>query len=336
MKTIYTIIALLEVCLHLPAQDADSTSLRPTFGADFSSEVQTDFEKFRNANLLQLHAHVPLSRKLTFEAGAIGSLITGQELDIIDLQGISNIDTYEMEVPFALTVAGFTWQPGDHHSLFAGIRRTDEDYFCSETLSLFTTSSCGIFPTISMNFPIGTFPYAAVGFHYAYDNENLRLQASLYNGEGNYRFTGPNNVFRFCPESDGLFALAQAEYRHRGSHYYLGASLHSQPEATPTVWTYAEQALWPNLTLLAAYGHAFGSYISSPNFAALGGKYTYKRATFGLISTYARILNTDEFSTEFVCNLQLTSFLALKPAFHIITDDGTTKCVAQLRVNIGI
>lgn len=77
MKTIYTIIALLEVCLHLPAQDADSTSQRPTFGADFSSEVQTDFEKFCNANLLQLHAHVPLSRKLTFEAGAIGSLVTG-------------------------------------------------------------------------------------------------------------------------------------------------------------------------------------------------------------------------------------------------------------------
>ena len=89
MKTIFAIIALLAACLHLSAHDADSTSLRPTFGVDFSSEVQTDFEKFRNANLLQLRAHVPLSRKLTFEAGALGSLVTGQELDVIDLQGIS-------------------------------------------------------------------------------------------------------------------------------------------------------------------------------------------------------------------------------------------------------
>lgn len=105
MKTIFAIIALLAACLHLSAQDADSTSLRPTFGADFSSEVQTDFERVRNANLLQLRAHVPLSRKLTFEAGALGSLVTGQELDVIDLQGISNIDTDELNIPFALTVA---------------------------------------------------------------------------------------------------------------------------------------------------------------------------------------------------------------------------------------
>ena len=44
MKTIFAIIALLAACLHLSAHDADSTSLRPTFGADLTREVQTDFD----------------------------------------------------------------------------------------------------------------------------------------------------------------------------------------------------------------------------------------------------------------------------------------------------
>lgn len=157
------------------AQGADSTSLRPSFGADLTSEVQTDFKLVRWANLLHLHADIPFSRALSFQVGSISTLSTKKELEILDLQGYSNIETYDVNIPFALTVAGLTWQLNDRHSLFAGIRRTDEDYFCSDGIGLFTNSSCGIFPTLSWNFPIGTFPYAAMGIHYAFDNEHLRL-----------------------------------------------------------------------------------------------------------------------------------------------------------------
>lgn len=319
---------------RLMAQDADSTTLRPTFGIDYTGEVQSDFKSFRQANLLQLSADIPLSRKLSFQISSISALATSRELDITDVQGYSNIDIHDAHVPFALAVAGFTWEFHEHHTIFAGIRRTDEDYFCSDVLALFTNSSYGIFPTVSSNFPIGTYPDAALGLHYVYDHKRLRLQASLYNGVGNHHFSGSENVFRFCPNSDGTFAVAQAEYRYGDSHYYLGGSAHNEPDGRAALWGYVEQSLSPRLTLLAAYSRAFGIENICRDFCALGAKYSLRRADFGIVTDYTRVDNVDEWATELLCNFQLTSYLAIKPALQIITTKSDTKCVALLRWTI--
>ena len=70
-----TMTVLMGACLHLMAQSADGDSLRPSFGADLTSEVQTDFEQVRLANLLQLHADIPLSKALSIPEGKLdGSL----------------------------------------------------------------------------------------------------------------------------------------------------------------------------------------------------------------------------------------------------------------------
>ncbi len=327
---------LMGACLHLMAQGADGVSLRPSFGADLTSEVQTDFEQFRMANLLQLHADIPLSSALSFQVGSLSALSTSEELEVNDVQGFSNIDTYDINVPFALTVAGVTWQLNDRHSLFAGIRRVDEDYFCSDGLGLYTSCSPGIFPTLSWNADTATFPLAAMGIHYAYGHENLRLQASVYNGMGNYRFKGRENIFRICPKSDGVFAIAQAEYHHRGGSYYLGGTMHTDSYIHPSAWVYTEQELMPDLTLVAAYGHAFGSGNICDNFCGLGGKYVFKSAEFGLFTDYTRVLGIDEWATELICAFHLTDFFSVKPVLHVITTDGTTKCIGMLRVDISI
>ena len=325
---------LMTANLQLTAQDADSTALRPSFGIEYTGEVQSDFKNFRQANLLHLSADIPLSRKLSFQIGSISALTTSRELDITDVQGYSNIDIHEEHVPFALTVAGFTWQFHEYHSLFAGIRRTDEDYFCSDVLALFTNSSYGIFPTVSCNFPIGTFPNAAIGVHYVFDRKHLRVQASLYNGVGYRHFSGRDNVFRFCPNSDGTFAMAQAEYRYGDSHYYLGGSAHNEPDGRAALWGYVEQALSQRLTLLAAYSRAFGIENICHDFGALGAKYSLPRADLGVVTNYTRIDGIGEWATELLCRYQLTSYLAIAPALHIITTDSTTKCVALLRWTI--
>jgi hypothetical protein len=200
-------------------------------------------------------------------------------------------------------------------------------------VALFTNSSCGIFPTLSFNFPIATFPEAAWGIHYKYDTEPLCLQASLYNGAGNHRFSGRNNVFRFCPQSDGIFAIGQAEYRYRDCHYYLGASLHTEPDVRPSVWSYAEQALAPNLTLLAAYGHTFGRDNVCNNFYGLGAKYGIKNTEFGLFTDYTNIDDIHEWATELICSHQFTNYLTVKPVLHILHTDGDTKCIGMLRVD---
>ena len=333
-KATTLLIVLLWGCLHLVAQEADSTSRHALFAVDYTGEVQTDFRQALQANLLQLHADVPLSKTLSFQVASISTFASREETLADDLQSYSNINAEN--IPFALSVAGLTWQVNERHSVFAGIRRTDEDYFCSDGLALFTNSSCGIFPTISSNFDIGVFPNAALGLHYAYEREDLHLQASLYNGVGHHHFTGSDNVFRFRPKTDGIFAMGQAEYRYRGSHYFVGASVHTRPSVQPTVWAYAEQALLPRLTLLAAYGHAFGRDIACRDFCGLGARYALARTEFGLFTDYTRVDGIDEWATELVCSFRLTDFLTLIPVVHILTTDGNTKCIGILRMELGI
>ncbi len=353
MRAIFFLIILLGGCLRTTAQTveqqglpepkqseerSESSSLRPSVGLDYTGEVQTDFKRARFVNLLQLHADIPFTRKLSLQLGSISTLATDNEYIVYSLQDYSNIDVFFQNIHFAFTVAGLNWQINDRHSLFAGIRRTDEDYFCSDGLSFFTNSSYGILPTFTWNAPICTFPNAAVGVHYTYDQEKLRLQASLYNGEGNHELGGRFNVFRFCPkrEDDGIFALGQAEYRHRGNHYYLGASLHTQYYVQSTLWTYAEQALSPNFTLLAIYSHVIGAQVNCRNFCALGGKYNIKRFELGLFSNYTNVIGFDEFTTEFLCSYRFWKYITVKPVLHVITSDGETYCVGLFRMNFSI
>ena len=225
-KRVIIAMALLIIggCHQLMAQgDADSVSLRPSFGLDYTSELQTDFSRAKWNNLLQLRADVPLSRKFSFHVASSSFITTKEEYLANDLQVFSNIDSWN--IPFTLMVAGFTWHINDRHSLFAGIRRIDEDYFCSDAHALFTNSSCGGYPTITFNYPVAIYPVSAMGIHYAYDSENLGIQASIYNGSASDEWSGQYNMFRVCPKSDGVLAFSQVEYRHQESLYGIGASL---------------------------------------------------------------------------------------------------------------
>ena len=326
------IIALIGYCLNTTGQETkDSTALRPAFGAKLTSDIQTDFKETRMQHLLELSAEVPLSRKLTLQVHSMSALSSDEEWLYYDLQGFSNIDCYE-DVNFALTVAGLEWQINDRHTLFAGIRRTDEDYFCSDVLGIFTNSSCGIFPTLSWNYIVNTYPEAALGVHYAYDDERWRLQASLYNGMGNHDFKGRYNVFRICPKNDGLLALGQVEYRWKGSSYYLGGSMHTLDDAPYTMWTYAEQKLWPNVTLLAAYGHAFGKETLCDNFYGGGVAMTLKNWDLGVFTDYMKVLGIGQWSTEIGIGWHLSEVLTIKPVVHIMKqDEEDTKVIGVMR-----
>lgn len=327
--------------------DSCCTSLNPTFEVEYTTELQTDFHDSKWANILQLRGQLPLSRNLSFDIASISVASTNEESLIGDYQGFSNIE--EANLPLALSVACLEWCIGSRHTIYAGIRRMDEDYFCSDGLSFFTNSSCGVFPTISMNHDIATFPSAAMGMHYAYDSELLAVNVSLYNGRGNNRFYSRDNIFRFCPGSDGLFSLAQLEYRYHGSSYFLGGSIYygnkyenNKNLLSPSLWTYAEQSVGTRLTLLAAYSHAFGyvnsshnkSAIPCRNFAAVGGIYAFSGCSLGVFSDYTKVDGINEFATELACDIPLSAKVSLQPTMHIITTDGDTKCVGMMRMNI--
>lgn len=322
-----------------PQDDNDDNRPRPELGADYTTELQTDFSNVKWVNLLHLHANLPLSKRLALNIGTISLATTDEDPLIPDLQGYSNIEF--LNQPFALAVACLEWAITPRHTLCAGIRRIDEDYFCSEPLTLFTNSSSGAFPTISLNHDISLYPYAAMGIHYRYDSPRLTINTSIYNGTGNNEFSGRYNIFRFCPRSDGIFTLAQIEYHHRNAHYYLGAAAHygegllyDSERLRISIWAYTEQALTPRLTLIAAYSHAFSPDALCRNFAAAGIRYDLPRIQAGIFTDYSRILDLDEFATEFTLRIPLNTTISLQPTIHLVTTDRETNCIGMMRMNV--
>lgn len=99
------------------------------------------------------------------EMASISIAETHERPLIDDWQGFSNIE--EENTPLALAVLGIRWQLKKSF-LFVGVRNLNEDYFTSPYTSLFTNSSCGIFPTLSVNYPIANYPLASIGIDYKY------------------------------------------------------------------------------------------------------------------------------------------------------------------------
>lgn len=322
-------------------------------GIELTSELQaTHTGKFNNANLLRLRAALTLGKGLSLHVATLSAFMTSKESIGDDMQAFSNLDAGN--IPLALSKCGLEWQPADGHSLFGGVLNMNEDYFASPVTSFFTNSSCGIYPTISANYSIANYPLASVGMHYRYehrynnDNDNhddgdddddgrsLVVQASLFNGTGYNRFAGHDNVFRFCPKSDGIFVLAEAQYHSKGSSYFVGNAVHHNTNTCATPWLYAEQHIGSGLTLLAGYSHAFGSTPSCRDFAGLGLHYGRGSYELGIFSDYASFAACNEFATELTCKMQFFPLLSIQPVVHLITTQGTFRAIAALRLCLSL
>lgn len=312
------------------AQEQKSERWKPELGLEFTTELQAMHTgKYNYANLLRLSAALPISRGLTFEAATLSASMTADDCIGGELQAFSNLDAGN--VLLALAIGGLNWEINDRHTLFFGVRNMNEDYFTSDVTAFFTNSSCGIYPTLGDNYSVANYPMAAVGAHYKYEralndgaNDALVLQASLYNGTAYNRFKGRENVFRVCPKDDGFTALAQGEWRHQGSSYFLGVCGHygdaddgSKREFGATLWTYGEQRLSAHASLIAGYSHAFAPAARCRDFVGVGGKYAWRRCELGLFTDYARYDGTHENATELTCKVAITPHLYFQPTAHM-------------------
>lgn len=349
MKNLYFFIALLLIFSPSQmalAEETDSVS-RFEFGMQYDAELQTNFHGDYNfLNLLRLDGSVRLSENLRFNVSTLSIAHTNENL-ASDLQTFSNLVTDE-NVPLTIAVAGMEWEKETAkgtHKVFLGVRNTGEDYFASEVTSFFVNSSNGIFPTISANYPIGTYPYASMSLHYEYDSKHWGAKATVYNGEGHYRLAGRDNVFRICPKSDGVFVMAQGEYKTSKSNIFLGGSLYKD---SPTLWTYAEHNIGEyengGLSIIAAYSHCFEKEALCRNFVGAGAKYdsplrlshSGDSIEFGLFSDYADYSFGHEYATELSCRIPLCKHLSVKPSLHYI--NGTTEkgLFGLVRMTIGL
>lgn len=173
---------------------------RTQVGAAYAGELLSDFRAWNWVNMLRLEFSQPLGSRLRLDIATISIARTRKGRLIDDLQGFSNIE--EEDTPLAPAVACVTWSRG-RSQLSVGIRNVNEDYFTSPVTSFFTNSSCGLFPTVSANYPIANYPLASLGIHYVFQTERWEFQASVYNGQGYDSFTGRSSVFRFRPQRTG-------------------------------------------------------------------------------------------------------------------------------------
>lgn len=332
IPNLFVTAALTMGGFHLYAQE---------LGVEYTAELQSNFSDCNFVNLLRLNGEMALSKSLTLEASTISIAKTRKERIIDDLQNFSNIE--EENLPLALAVCGANWQVGDSHSIFIGVRNMNEDYFTSPTTSFFNNSSCGIFPTISSNYSIANYPLASVGLHYRYEHgspsakngghtETFTLQASLYNGTGYNRFTGRDNIFRFCPKSDGVFAIAEAQCQQNENLYFLGTSLYCNDGISVTPWAYSEFHATKQFTFLAGLSHAFGSNIICKDFFGFGAHFRRGKTEIGIFTDYAKFADTAEWATELTCKYQANNRISIQPTTHFITTAGEIYCVLTLRL----
>lgn len=311
-----------------------------SFGVEYTTELQTNFKGDNNfVNLLKLNGELPLSKNVRVKVSTLSTAKTNDTSIANDMQVFSNIEVDNMIL--ALSVGGIEWSIDDNNILLFGVHNVNEDFFTSDVTSLFTNSSCGIYPTLSFNYPIANYPVASIGMHYKYDSESMGIVGAVYNGVGYNKFTGRENVFRFCPKSDGIFALAQAEYKYNDSHYFLGGSLHygelddvEGHKVRNTLWTYAEQKVADNTTLIGGYSHAFHSSSYCTDFVGLGGKLNIKNAELGLFTDYAHFKDTEEWATELTCKIPINDYLFIQPTAHFISQDGRQQVIGVFRLGI--
>lgn len=330
---------LLVLSLACKAEEPETAGKpkRLELGLKYIGELQTDFKGGYNfLNYLRLSGTLNITPEWRVH---LTTLSTAKTNDCIlgDMLVFSNIEVLE-DIPLTLAVAGVEWErttSSGTHSVFAGIRNVNEDYFSSELTAFYINSSCGIFPTIAANYPIANYPFASVGLHYAYDSKHWGAKASVYNGVGYYRFTGRENLFRVCPGSDGLFFLAQGEYKGSTGNYFLGGSMH---KASPVLWTYAEQTVYESekcdVGLIGAYSHCFDRDAFCRNFVGLGAKVGVKNIEMGLFTQYADFFDMHEFQTELNCSIPVSKNVYVMPALHYVNGSTEKSLIGMMRLGV--
>lgn len=314
----------------------------------YTTEVQTNFRKEGKwVNLLRLDYSCPLGRNFRFSFSSISIAETRQDALVDDMQGFSNIE--EKNLPFAPAVLGLEYRTS-RSSLFLGVRNVNEDYFTSPCSSFFTNSSCGIYPTLSANYPLANYPLAAVGLDYRLTSGPWEMELSVYNGTAQCSLTGAHSVFRVCPDTDGVLGLSSVNYRKNDSEYSMGAGIHrgmcvgdetgveeavaspQQKRMTCVLWACAEQRVCRR-----GYALLQGSVRPSVeggcrNYAGAGGVVKYDKVSFGFFLDYADYTTAHEWAGEVSCRWACTSRVTVQPAIHLIRNSNGNYAAGLLRM----
>ena len=345
LKRLGVLAALTGCGLHSGAHQA---------GLDYSSELQTAFGREANwVNLLQLQGQLDLTSRLSARAATI-SCATMRECPLLDdLLTYSNIE--ESNIPLAISRLGVGWE-NDRCNLFAGIGNVNDAFFVTPVTSLFTNSSCGIFPTLSCNFPIANFPDASFGIEGEYDFDGVRVNSALYDGRSSHSIVGSGNVWRLDLKHDGVFNINAVNYDTNDSNYNLGVGVYhgrcddddqGAPEAefaslapTPSTqlfyWLYAEQRLAPGLSMIAQFSQCPAIESGCRTFCGGGFAWQLDRYDLGVYTCYADFTEAYEWASELTARYRVSDHIELQTSLHYIRNTSARGLVGLLRLSLSL
>lgn len=314
--------------------------------ATYTTEGQYNLKRNMNwCNLLRLEASLPIWKNGEWNMATIHFYKLHSTRIIDDWQMFSNIE--EENLPAALATFGYSQRVGKS-ALFFGVRNLNEDYFTSPVTSLFTNSSCGIFPTISANYPVANYPLSAMCVDYKVQLGRWGIESSLYNGAAYNGWERGNHPFVVSPRRDGIVSITETNYQTEHGKYFLGAALHNRmhlsheerdektKEEDPTTYKkkvngvlfgYLEQCVWrgfdKEVNLLAQYSQRIFSAEGCQKYMELGVTFSNapksdKCLDIGISTQYAQYSYGKEIAIEVTFRKQLGSRFAVQPALHFI------------------
>jgi len=307
----------------------------------YTTEVQTGFgRKVQWVNLLEFEGSVGLwkSGSLDFLTETIYQ--THKEQIVSDRMTFSNIEAYNQWIsPFILGIS----QEIDKLKLFFGLRNMNEDYFTYPYTSLYINSSCGIYPTISVNYPnCANYPLSAMCLHLEYDfGGGFSIKNSLYNGIAR-RITEGWTSLSIAPARDGLFNVTELKFTHDTGVVTVGGVYNSK-ENNYALWANREQDFFSYGSKSKVGGIAQASFAPASknyckNYFGLGFVLTglvFPKIgdQIAIIATRGGFTGIDESAVEATWICLVAKGLSLQPAFHFIKTGNQWNHVGMLRVN---
>jgi len=325
---------------------------------DYTTELQYNFQaKYNWVNLLSLELDINAWKNGYFTVQTISAYKTSKQRIADDLQVFSNIETDNMWAN--LFMAGYT-HVFDSLRLFAGIRNVNRDYFTSEYTSIFTNSSCGVYPTISANFPFANYPYSAMCLYGEFHFPNgITIKNGIYDGIGRLMHDG--SFFSVDPFDDGIFNIFELSYAPKSTTHYgfysiggvLGTGSGDRIENSFSEQKYknTNYALWGNVeqSVFKTKKREVG-FMLQGSFAPKSQNYCINYFGAGTILTgfvspkkkdylcffinRAAYHEIREIATEFTWQYPVNSTITIQPTFDYILTGKKQSVIALLRVYV--
>lgn len=322
--------------------------------AKYISEIQTNYNKKYNwINLLSFQTKLKLWHNGSFSLQTISTYNIFKERIIDDLQVFSNIE--EDNAPINLILTGYT-HSFNKFLIFTGIRNVNMDYFTGEYTSIFTNSSCGIYPTISANHQLANYPLAGLCVHEEIKFlDNIILKNSTYDGLAGDILKKNSSLFSFNIPHNGILNITELSYLSKSnlySFYTIGSIIGNDNNGYNlnkkfnfTIWGSIEKCLYKSGK--KEFGLLAQTSIASEKFNDC--KYYYG---FGLVwkdflpikrvSYIATFINNAYFllakETLFEITFQciVSQYLTIQPTFNYIITGDKKYSVGLIRCNFTV